>query len=200
MNDVAIDTTKMSLYDRLFSAIGVAYGVGDGSTTFNIPDLIDSEALFIKCWDGHSPFNVVEEAQVGRHKHALSGTTGNENSHTHEKGELRIRGTGVFSSTRITKKVLNGEMTGNYANFYSGAFRMVNASNQSFPDVNDDSQGTNGGQVVFDTGYSGAWIGTKTAPGTPHSHSLAGCETADYQGDSEVNTVRNKMMVPVIKY
>ena len=28
-----------SLYAALFNAIGTAYGVGDGSTTFNVPDL-----------------------------------------------------------------------------------------------------------------------------------------------------------------
>jgi hypothetical protein len=32
-------TISRTAYSRLFSAIGVTYGVGDGSTTFTIPDL-----------------------------------------------------------------------------------------------------------------------------------------------------------------
>jgi microcystin-dependent protein len=32
-------TISRTVYSRLFSAIGVTYGVGDGSTTFTIPDL-----------------------------------------------------------------------------------------------------------------------------------------------------------------
>ena len=37
-----------STYDALFAAIGVTYGVGDGSTTFNLPDL---RGEFIRGWD-----------------------------------------------------------------------------------------------------------------------------------------------------
>lgn len=35
-------------YDKLFTAIGTTYGTGDGSTTFNLPDL---RGEFIRCWD-----------------------------------------------------------------------------------------------------------------------------------------------------
>ena len=35
-------------YDKLFAAIGTTYGAGDGSTTFNLPDL---RGEFIRCWD-----------------------------------------------------------------------------------------------------------------------------------------------------
>lgn len=37
-----------SAYAALFAAIGTAYGVGDGSTTFNLPDL---RGEFIRGWD-----------------------------------------------------------------------------------------------------------------------------------------------------
>ncbi len=36
-------------YASLFAAIGTLYGVGDGSTTFNLPDL---RGEFIRGWDG----------------------------------------------------------------------------------------------------------------------------------------------------
>ena len=34
-----------STYSALFAIIGTTYGVGDGSTTFNIPDLVDKTAV-----------------------------------------------------------------------------------------------------------------------------------------------------------
>lgn len=37
-----------TIYARLFSAIGTTFGAGDGSTTFNVPDL---RAEFIRGWD-----------------------------------------------------------------------------------------------------------------------------------------------------
>jgi phage-related tail fiber protein len=44
-NGAAISRTT---YATLFSAIGTTYGVGDGSTTFNLPDL---RGEFIRGWD-----------------------------------------------------------------------------------------------------------------------------------------------------
>ena len=35
-------------YDKLFAAIGTRFGSGNGSTTFNLPDL---RGEFIRCWD-----------------------------------------------------------------------------------------------------------------------------------------------------
>jgi len=37
-----------TLYDELFDAIGTRYGIGDGATTFNLPDL---RGLFDRHWD-----------------------------------------------------------------------------------------------------------------------------------------------------
>lgn len=44
-NGAAISRTD---YDDLFDSIGTDYGVGDGSTTFNLPDL---RGEFVRCWD-----------------------------------------------------------------------------------------------------------------------------------------------------
>ena len=62
-----------TLYSKLYSKIGTTYGSGDGSTTFNIPNLY---GYFIRCWDGQRPFNVVQPDSVGTHQHNLEGTTG----------------------------------------------------------------------------------------------------------------------------
>ena len=44
-NGAAVSRTT---YDKLFTAIGTTYGAGDGSTTFNLPDL---RGEFIRSWD-----------------------------------------------------------------------------------------------------------------------------------------------------
>lgn len=37
-----------STYSDLFAVIGITFGSGDGSTTFNLPDL---RGEFVRCWD-----------------------------------------------------------------------------------------------------------------------------------------------------
>ena len=207
-------------YERLFNKIGNTYGAVDGEH-FNVPDLYNH---FIRCWDGNPdvPFNTVQEAQVGTHRHGLNGSTSGGTAHTHSKGSYRIAGTGIFSSTRLTKLVANGGISDSgkyYRNFYSGAIGMPNkqvsalglgnigADNtyncraEKFPDVSDDPQGSNGGLVVLDTDMGG-WTGVSGSE-SAHTHSLSGLNTNYNVGDSTdmyENRVLNKMLVPVIKF
>lgn len=86
-----------SSYSNLFSMIGTIYGSGDGSTTFNLPDL---RGEFVRGWDdgrgidsgralgsaqgdaNKSHTHTGSAASAGDHSH--SGTTGTESSdHTH---------------------------------------------------------------------------------------------------------------------
>lgn len=65
----------------LFSAIGTTYGVGDGSTTFNIPDMRGRNALGLDNMGG-TPANRVTDAQAD----VLGGVLGAETkniSHNH---------------------------------------------------------------------------------------------------------------------
>lgn len=55
-------------YADLFAVVGVAFGSGDGSTTFNLPDLchrvpIGFDPAYVQ--DGNYPFDVVGENNVG---------------------------------------------------------------------------------------------------------------------------------------
>lgn len=83
-------TYSRSTYARLFEVLGVSYGVGDGVSTFNVPDLRN---YFIRCWDGTSEFNVAQEDQVGTHKHSLNGSIGPGTPHSHTRGSMEISGT-----------------------------------------------------------------------------------------------------------
>lgn len=90
-------------YKGLFDVIGTTYGAGDGSTTFNVPDLQQRFPLG-KAASGtgstlagtggdidhtHSTGNHVHtisgsSASSGSHTHSVSGSTANESSHTHD--------------------------------------------------------------------------------------------------------------------
>jgi microcystin-dependent protein len=84
-------------YEALFSAIGTTFGAGDGSTTFNIPDL---RGEFIRGWDdargvdsgrvfgGWQDGQNVSHTHTGTtssdaHTHTWSGTTSSDGAHTH---------------------------------------------------------------------------------------------------------------------
>lgn len=162
-------------YSRLFNRIGTTYGVGDGSTTFNVPDLYN---YFIRGWDGVSEFNTVQQDQVGVHTHELSGTTGEESEHTHTRGTMEI--TGAF----------NQDITLTEGAFYSTGRRV--------------SSGPNGGgsvDEVIEFQASRSWTGV-TSGGSAHSHTLSGHTEANEVDDPEITETRvlNKMLVPVIKF
>lgn len=72
-------------YSALFALIGITYGAGDGTTTFNVPDM---RAYWMRGWDdgrGIDTGRVMGSNQaemIGPHTH--SGTTGNDSpDHTH---------------------------------------------------------------------------------------------------------------------
>ncbi len=70
-------------YDRLFSAIGTTFGAGDGSTTFNLPDLRDE---FIRGANqgGGRDVAVSESDSLAAHTH--TGDTASAGSHNHGGG------------------------------------------------------------------------------------------------------------------
>ena len=63
-----------STYAALFAAIGSTFGVGDGSTTFNVPDL---RGEFVRGWDDSRgidagrAFGSAQAEEVGVHSHRL---------------------------------------------------------------------------------------------------------------------------------
>ena len=81
-NGQAISRT---LYPMLFAAIGVTYGSGDGSTTFNVPDMRDE---FIRGKSDSRAIGSKQAAAFASHTHAASdpghvhGASQNAHSHT----------------------------------------------------------------------------------------------------------------------
>lgn len=91
-NGQAVSRSK---YASLFNAIGTAFGAGDGSTTFNVPDLKDK---FVRGWSGTNAraLGSVQESCNKAHAHGYSmGAAGgvtptasmdSQGSHSHSAG------------------------------------------------------------------------------------------------------------------
>lgn len=84
------DAVSRTTYANLFTAIGTTYGSGDGSTTFNVPNLSGRVPVGINASD--TSFDALGE--TGGHKetqshshdgasHTHTGTTATEGAHTH---------------------------------------------------------------------------------------------------------------------
>lgn len=168
-------------YARLFNIVGTTYGAGDGSNTFNVPNLYN---YFIRGWDGTSAFNTVQQDQVGKHTHTFSGSTGPESAHTHTRGSMDITG-------YISAGMQEGCQGGGGA-FYNGDYEyLYHRSGYAGPDA------------VYKTAYFDAarsWTGT-TSGGSAHTHSLEGsiAENTTASGTNETR-VLNKMLIPIIKF
>lgn len=67
-------------YSRLFAAIGTTFGAGDGSTTFNLPDLRD-EFIRGANQSGGRPVGHSEQGSIESHVH--TGHTNNSGAHSH---------------------------------------------------------------------------------------------------------------------
>lgn len=108
-NGAAVSRTT---YAALFSAIGTIYGAGDGSTTFNLPDL---RGEFVRGWDdgrGVDSGRAFGSAQAqsfqshqhtgstaGAGDHSHSGSTNSAGSHNHTVPATYDSGTDAFSET-----------------------------------------------------------------------------------------------------
>lgn len=83
-NGAAVSRTT---YKPLFDAIGAIFGAGDGSTTFNLPDL---RGEFIRGWDDARgvdtgrTFGTPQGSEFGSHQHG--GSTNFEQNHSHPLG------------------------------------------------------------------------------------------------------------------
>ena len=175
-------------YANLFARIGTTYGAGDGSTTFNIPNLMDDgngNPFFIRCWDGSTAFNTVQQDQVGVHSHPLSGNVGEESAHTHTRGTMDIIGS-IYAT--------NLWPTGNGA---TGAFQAT----YNYDTNRAGDGGTRAERWAYDFSAARTWTGS-TSGGSAHTHSLDGLSTSNNSTgtSSNENRVLNKMLVPVIKY
>ena len=82
-----------STYAALFAAIGTTYGVGDGSTTFNLPDL---RGLFVR---GAGAHGTMTKAAGGAFDGGAVGATSNDQFQGHTFNYYRWNAAGTFDDT-----------------------------------------------------------------------------------------------------
>jgi microcystin-dependent protein len=101
-NGIAYSRTT---YASLFTAIGTLWGVGDGSTTFNIPDL---RGQFLRGYDSRSPTSgAVDTTVISGVTTSGSTTVSGIPSTTYLYAGMPITGTGIPASTTIVSKAAN---------------------------------------------------------------------------------------------
>ena len=122
-NGAAVSRTT---YADLWNEIGTIYGSGDGSTTFNLPDL---RGEFVRGWDGGRgvdsgrSFGSDQTGMVGPHNHTV-----NDPGHSHSLNYTPIKDGGGILAGRdgpahnmSTGGGVNGNTTGISINNNSGA-------------------------------------------------------------------------------
>ena len=109
-------TVSRTTYAALFAVIGITYGSGDGSTTFELPDL---RGEFVRGWDNGKGTDSGREIGTNQsedtkaHNHtASSNTTG---SHTHT---VRDVSTASYTNTSHLQITTNTNTTPNYKSGY----------------------------------------------------------------------------------
>lgn len=70
-------------YGRLYRRIGTTHGVGDGSTTFNLPNLKDRMPIGAGNLYALAATGGSKDAIVVSHSHTVTGTTNSAGSHAH---------------------------------------------------------------------------------------------------------------------
>jgi len=136
-----------STYSALFAIIGVNYGSGDGSSTFNVPDLRGEFVRGVDRGRGIDSGRNVATSQGGanashNHSISLSGTTSTKSL----TGSVRrisegFRGYGTADGVFTKTFDANNPVTGSSSNSPTGGFSMDASHNHTF-----SASGTSGSQ------------------------------------------------------
>jgi microcystin-dependent protein len=158
-------------YAALFAAIGTTYGVGDGSTTFAVPDL---RGEFIRGWDdakgtdaGRALNAVVQLDGIISHTHPILAiaTGGRSAGHTHTTA---VSGTtGGVSANHTHSFSDTSSATGNAsANHTHEPSTVANSFATNLP-----TAGT--GIAITSSSFATASVATTSASGAAHTHTVA---------------------------
>ena len=128
-NGAAVSRTT---YANLFSAIGTAFGTGDGVTTFNVPNaqnrvLVGAGGLYSRGATGGS-----KDAVVVAHTHTGSTNTTGEHQHvTGNSGESGTNGTGAVAGAGFVTADTPTSFSGNHSHTFT-----TNSTGSSGTDAN----------------------------------------------------------------
>ena len=174
----AIDRTT---YSELFTLLGTTFGSGDGSTTFNVPDMQDrfvvgaGSSYSRNAQGGSNTVNSAHSHTVNSHSHSISTHYHTVNSHRHYTG-AHSHGAGSYRAQWYRNSTYSS-----YANFASSdgwtsdtLINLYNSSSSSTGQshglvVSGSSSSANAGYTDYQaptTNYAGATNTGSTSPST----------------------------------
>lgn len=197
-------------YADLFSAIGTVYGAGDGSTTFNLPDLRGEFLRGLDSGRGVDAARALGSAQGEAYKsHTHTGSSSNTGSHTHT-GSVTVNSNGAHTHTVSGTAASAGAHT-HTVRMYASSGGSVSASTagleSNYAGNNDNrlvdlaNRALSSGDHTHTVSGSAASNGAHTHTGSAsivssgdHTHAV----TVAASGGAETRP-RNVAMLPCIK-
>ena len=167
-------------YAALFAVIGTTYGSGDGSTTFNLPDMRGVVVRGVDRGRNLDPARVQGSYQgdlFASHNHPVTVSVQQAGEHAHGRGTMEI--TGAFRS-----------FDRNIA-YSTGAFTRASRWSAAVSSGSSDSWGVN-----YNFKASNAWTGQTSVSGA-HDHPATA--SSSQTGGSETR-MKNIAMLGIIKY
>lgn len=162
----AVSRATYSDLFALFDADGLVFGSGDGSTTFNLPDLsgripvgVDTETLGDS---GGATEVVLAETNLPSHRHPLGGNTGGESLHKHSM-ENHTHGAGGITVPYSNTSTQNGTNTNRWADG-SGNTRSTNGHTAGPSALYTASGQSHYHSLPAATGYDGDGVAHQNMP------------------------------------
>lgn len=176
-----------STYARLFGAIGTQYGVGDGSSTFNVPDLRARFVLGQDNMGGAGTTTRVSFGGSGIDAPTLSAGGGSQSLQSHNHGVSDPQHLHFINSN--TGGQSNGHQHNTFVSLSGTTSGMSANQNPTFTynQSNDSNQGVNatGANATVNKGNFSANTG---ATNIDHTHTWAGSGTFLSDGPSADHT------------
>ena len=180
------DAISRLTFAQLFSVIGTTWGVGDGSTTFNVPDFRRRVAVGSGGAGSAELGNAVGDVG-GEETHQL--TLGELPAHSHSSGSLAASSGGSHSHS-------SGSLSASSGGSHSHTLPQESGGSQNLRSVTTNS-GSDEGYGSPSTGSAGSHshsISGSTSSSGSHSHSISG-STGSAGDDEAHNTMQPSAVV-----
>ena len=189
-NGVAVSRTTYSL---LFSAIGTAFGAGDGSTTFNLPNMqgnfpVGAGGSYAVGATGGANSVTLLETQIPAHTH--SGTTANTDvAHTHtftsgnQSADHTHSGTTATASIDHTHTGTTGNQSADHSHTFSGTVSSVDINHVHGGTTGNENQNhSHSGSTGFQSADHAHAFSAVTAAAGNHQHMMRALDVSGASG------------------
>ena len=136
-NGAAVSRTT---YAALFAVIGTTYGSGDGSTTFNLPDLRDRMPIGAGNLYALNAAGGSKDAIIPYHRHTTPKFTTSSDKHRHDMGDHWSGGSGGSKSAYVKEN--NRTLTDRYTSYDSHS-HTIDANNTGYAGTSGNTTNAN---------------------------------------------------------